>query len=146
MSSSSFESSELIPCEITPLGIVSSGGPFPQAKKKSSRSFFQVAVVPLFLVCLGITFYSRLSSLAFSSSVVDQSVVSKLVNNVNKNDNNIFPTVSLVASETKTHLQQLSTPSTLRVHQNENIVGVTLSATVGWNGAEGHFEVNLGKL
>jgi len=42
-------------------------------KKKPSRSFFQV--VMLLLVCLGITVFSRRSSLASSSSVVDQSIL-----------------------------------------------------------------------
>jgi len=82
----------------------------------------------------------------YSSNGAMKNLLRSNQNKLNENDSNVYPTVSLVASETKTHLQQLSTPSTLRVHQNENIVGVTLSATVGWNGAEGHFEVNLGKL
>eukprot|EP00751_Fragilariopsis_kerguelensis_P020225 CAMPEP_0170887214 /NCGR_PEP_ID=MMETSP0734-20130129/37415_1 /TAXON_ID=186038 /ORGANISM="Fragilariopsis kerguelensis, Strain L26-C5" /LENGTH=74 /DNA_ID=CAMNT_0011273921 /DNA_START=71 /DNA_END=291 /DNA_ORIENTATION=+ len=73
MTSSSFDSSKVVPCESTPLGRVSSGGPVPQAKKKSSRSFGHV-VVKFLLVCIGVTVYTRLSSSASPSSVVDQSV------------------------------------------------------------------------
>mmetsp|Transcript_29977 Transcript_29977/g.33608 ORF Transcript_29977/g.33608 Transcript_29977/m.33608 type:complete len:318 (+) Transcript_29977:119-1072(+) len=142
MTSSSFDSSKVVPCESTPLGRVSSGGPVPQAKKKSSRSFGHV-VVKFLLVCIGVTVYTRLSSSASPSSVVDQSVVSKLVNNVNKNDNNIFPTVSLVASETKTHLQQVATPSTLSVHQNENLFGRTMDVTLEWKGDKGYFKIQF---
>jgi len=128
MTSSSFESSELIPCEITPLGIVSSGGPVPQAKKKSSRSFSQVVVL-LFLVCLGITFHSRLPSLASSSSVVDQSV-SKSVNNVNENDRIVFTTASLAASETKTSFRQVAKgKSTIDTNDRSNDVSPTASLT-----------------
>jgi len=129
MTSSSFDSSTVIPCESTPLGRVSSGGPVPQAKKKSSRSFFQV-VVPLFLVCLGITVYSRLSSLDSSSSVVDQSV-SKSVNKVQiENDSIVFPIASLAASESKTSLRQVATgKSTIDTDDRRNDVSPTTSLT-----------------
>jgi len=105
MTSSSFDSSKVVPCESTPLGRVSSGGPVPQAKKKSSRSFGHV-VVKFLLVCIGVTVYTRLSSSASPSSVVDQSV-SKSVNKVNENDSIVFPIASLAASETKASLRQV---------------------------------------
>jgi len=111
-SSSPFESSKLTPCENTPLGGVTFGGPVvSQDKKKSSRSFFQV-IVPLLLVCLGFTVYARLSSLASSSSVVNQSISKSVKQVQNENGSYVFPTASLVESETKTDVQEVTQRAT----------------------------------
>jgi len=58
----------------------------------------------------------------------------------------VFPTVSLVISETKTHLQQVTSPARLIVRQNENFIGFTTGATVIWDGDEGNFIVRLDRL
>jgi len=116
MTSSLFESSKVVPNEITPLGL-SFAGPVPQGKKKkttkSSRSVFSQVIVSILLVCIGFKAYSSLSSSA-SSAIVDQSL-SKSVNNQDYgNDSNVFPTVSLVESETQTQttLKEVTTGAT----------------------------------
>jgi len=61
---------------------------------------FAQVVVSFFLVCIGFKAYSSLSS-SIPSDIVDQSL-SKSGNKDHGNDSNVFPTVSLLGSETQT--------------------------------------------
>jgi len=123
MTSSLFESSKVVPNEITPLDR-SFAGPVPQDKKKKklSRSMFAQVVVSFFLVCIGFKAYSSLSS-SIPSAIVDQSL-SKSVNKDHGNDSNIFPTVTLIGSETQANLKQVTKgTSTTTELSNEVVVG-----------------------
>eukprot|EP00751_Fragilariopsis_kerguelensis_P014521 CAMPEP_0170762144 /NCGR_PEP_ID=MMETSP0733-20121128/2592_1 /TAXON_ID=186038 /ORGANISM="Fragilariopsis kerguelensis, Strain L26-C5" /LENGTH=579 /DNA_ID=CAMNT_0011102263 /DNA_START=58 /DNA_END=1794 /DNA_ORIENTATION=+ len=113
MASSSFESSMAVPTESTPFDL-SFAGSTPQGKKKksSSRSVFSQVVALFVLVGLCFTVYSRLSPLASSTSLVNQSISKSVNKDQNENENIVIPTASLVESKTKTSLQQVTKAAT----------------------------------
>jgi len=92
------------PTEKTPLGISFENKHIPQGK--NARSFFyQVVVVTLSSVVLGLIAVAYLSSSA-SSSVAKQSLLRSVNKQLYETDSNVVPTASLIESESQTDLEE----------------------------------------